>query len=207
MKRHTTAALIVAVGLLAAGCSSSEGGTKDEGKADPTAAVLKVARTYQEAKNADDWRTACGMSSERQRYGTVEECVESNTRHSPSPTPSSSSPSASASPSPSPSPPRYADGSTPHPQESRTTGGPERADLGPVVASDVVEAPAAGEHPAGYGVLVTYTVQWPGKPSTKTLHALRLIQESGAWVVDQHERISESDASQGSPVLTALSGG
>ncbi|MGW5851967.1 hypothetical protein ACWFQ8_29155 [Streptomyces sp. NPDC055254] len=207
MKRHTTAALIVAVGLLAAGCSSSDGGTKDEGKANPTAAVLKVARTYQEAKNADDWRTACELSSARQRYGTVEECVENNTRNSPSPSASSSSPSASSSPSPSVEPPRYADGSTPHPKQTPTTSGPERADLGPVVASDVVEAPAAGKHPAGYGVLVTYTVQWPGKPSTKTLRALRLIQESGAWVVDQHESVSESDASHGSPVLTALSGG
>ncbi|MCY0962967.1 hypothetical protein [Streptomyces sp. H27-H5] len=76
-----------------------------------------------------------------------------------------------------------------------------------MTASDVVEVPATTRHPAGYGVLITYSVQWPGKPSTKSTRALRLIKESGAWVIDQHEDVSDADVAHGSPVRTALSGG
>ncbi|MFE0654365.1 hypothetical protein ACFVZH_38105 [Streptomyces sp. NPDC059534] len=210
MKRHTVPALIMAAGLLMTGCT--EAGEKAEEKAsDPTAAVLKVARDYQTAALRQDWRTACELRSTRMRYGTVEECVEDNTPDAPTATPSAES----GEPDPSPTvdivePPRYADGSTPHPKAtaSRPTGGPERAKTGPVTASDVVTVPATTKHPAGYGVLITYTVQWPGKPATTTMRALRLIEEAGTWVVDQQQDISDSGAAHGgSPVRTALSGG
>ncbi|MFD4020658.1 hypothetical protein [Streptomyces sindenensis] len=208
MKRHTTAATVLtAAALLAAGCSS---GGAEEKPADPTAAVAAAARSYQEAQNAEDWRTVCKLRSERLRFGTVEECVEDNAPSTPTPSPSPSPTEArGATPSPSDEPPRYADGSTPQPRATRTTGGPDRADLGPVKAktSDVVEVPAGAKHPGGYGALVAYTVQWPGKPLTTSLRALRLIKESGAWVVDQTEDVSDADVAHGAPVLTALSGG
>ncbi|WP_137235526.1 hypothetical protein [Streptomyces sp. BPSDS2] len=201
MKRYTVTAVVTAAVLLAAGCSSDSADKKP--KADPTAAVLAAARSYQEAQNAEDWRTVCKLRSKALRYGTVETCVEDNTPGTPAPSPTGAQ---DATPSPSDEPPRYADGSTPRPRATRTTGGPDRADLGPVEASDVVEVPAGTGHPAGYGVLITYTVQWPGKPLTTSARALRLITESGAWVVDQTEDVDANEA-HSSAVLTALSGG
>ncbi|MGW2227457.1 hypothetical protein [Streptomyces formicae] len=198
MKR--TALLLTAGVLALAGCSSSSedkaGGKKP---ADPTEAVLKVARSYQEAKNRQDWRDWCAMSSPRLRGGTVAACVTENTPSSPSATPEE--------PSPTFSPPTYADGSTPKPRTRPSSSGPERADTGPVTASDVVTVPAAEDHPAGYGVLITYTVKWPGKEATTTRRALRLVDDGGAWLVDQHEDVQEGDMGHGSPVRTALSGG
>jgi len=201
MKR--AAAVLITVSALAlAGCSSDgkdEGGSKTP--ADPTDTVVKVARSYQEAKNRQDWRPWCEMSTARLRGGTVAECVAENAPNSPSPTPEESSPS------PDYSPPTYADGSTPTPRARPSSSGPERADTGPVSASDVVEVPAAEDHPAGYGVLITYTVKWPGKEATTTRRALRLVRDAGAWLVDQHEDVQAGDMGHGSPVRTALSGG
>ncbi|MER8039406.1 hypothetical protein [Streptomyces hydrogenans] len=204
MNRHTTA-LIVASGLLLTGCTQTDDQAPEQKPADPTAAVLKVARDYQTAALARDWRTACPLRSARMLHGSVEDCIKANTLDDddPSPTPTAED----GEPDPSPTvdiaePPRYADGSTPHPQatRSRTPGEAERADTGPVVASDAVTVPATPKHPAGYGVLITYTVQWPGKPATTARRALRVVQESGTWVVDQLEDV-ETDVS------TALSGG
>ncbi|MCX5426081.1 hypothetical protein [Streptomyces sp. NBC_00078] len=205
MKRSTTistAALVLAAGLLASGCSSGKDGKAEDKQEDPTAAVLKVARSYQEADNREDWAAACGMSSKRLRGGTVEECTAKHTPPSPTPTDE-----ASSSPSPSFEPPTYADGSTPQPRASRTSSGPERADTGAVSASDVVEVAAVEDHPAGYGVLVTYTYQWPDKDPETTRRALRLVDEGGSWVVDQHEDVQDGDMGHGSPVRAALSGG
>ena len=69
------------------------------------------------------------------------------------------------------------------------------------------EVPAAEEYAAGYGVLVSYTVKWPGKAATTKRRALRLVDEGGAWVIDQHEDVQEGDMGDGSPVRAALSGG
>ncbi|MGN9821923.1 hypothetical protein ACTMUQ_42425 [Streptomyces sp. SD11] len=207
MMRRTTAAALVAAGILtAAGCSSSSDGEGSTGsksssgqQAPQDDALLKVAKRYQEAANSTDWRTACGLSSSRLRHGTVEECTDRNTPEAPAAEESSSS---------SPfEPPTYADGSTPDPIKSSTPTGPERADTGPVTISDVVEVPAVDTHPAGYGVLATYTVQWPGKDAFTTRHALRLVRQGGAWVVDQHEEVQDGDMGRGSPVRAALSGG
>ncbi|MDO0939234.1 hypothetical protein QQY66_48910 [Streptomyces sp. DG2A-72] len=206
MNRKTaTAAGILAAGILTvAGCSSSsdDGDTKgSSGQKDPTDAVLKAASAYQKAANALDWTAACRLSTKAMRDGTVEECAARNT---PDSTPTAAD---SSSPSPSYSPPTYADGSTPNTIASSTPSGPDRADTGPVKVSDLVEVPASGAHPSGYGVLVSYTVTWPGKESTTTRRALRLVDEGGAWLVDQHEDIQEGDEGHGSPVRTALSGG
>ncbi|MFB7012291.1 MULTISPECIES: hypothetical protein [unclassified Streptomyces] len=208
MTRKTTVAVLAAGILALAGCSSDgDGGTKDGNpsaggqKAPQDDALLKVAKRYQEATNRLDWRTACGLSSSRLRDGTVEACVDRHTVDTPTPDPSESSPS------PSFSPPKYADGSTPDPVASRTPTGPDRADTGPVSTSDVIEVSAADSHPAGFGVLVTYTVQWPGKDTITKRRALRLVQQGGAWVVDQREDVQEGDLGNGSPVRNALTRG
>jgi hypothetical protein len=207
MMRKTAAALVAAGILAAAGCSSSsddegtKGSESSSGQPAPQDdALLKVAKRYQEAANSADWRTACDLSSSRLRDGTVEECTDRNTPDTPAAEESSSS-------SPSFEPPTYADGSTPEPIASSTPTGPERADTGPVAVSDVVEVSAVGTHPAGYGVLATYTVKWPGKDAFTTRHALRLVREGGAWLVDQHEEVQDGDMGHGSPVRAALSGG
>ncbi|MFI5867760.1 hypothetical protein [Streptomyces sp. NPDC051546] len=209
--KRTTAAAVIVAGLLVSGCSSNSGG-KDRGapapsasKTDPAAAVIEAARSYQEAANKPDWHAACIVSSARLRGGSVEECTAANAPSAPSASPS---PEVSSSPSPTTEPPRYADGSTPQPRASRTTGGPDRADTGPVIASaaDLVEVPAAGVHPAGWGVLVTYSVTWPGKPSTTARKALRVIAEGQDWRVDQHEDVQPGDEGHGSPVRAALGG-
>ncbi|GHH56213.1 hypothetical protein [Streptomyces candidus] len=213
MTRKTTAAVLAAGVLALAGCSSGDdGGVK--GSASNTSAggqlapeddaLVKVATRYQEAANRLDWHTACSLSTSRMRDGTVEECAARFTVDEPR----RAAPSELSSPSPSISPPTYADGSTPEPVASRTPTGPDRADTGPVSASDVVEVPAVEDHPAGYGVLVTYTVQWPDKNATTTRSALRLVRHGGAWLVDQDEDVQEGDmVGHGSPVRAALSGG
>ncbi|MCX4690945.1 hypothetical protein [Streptomyces sp. NBC_01408] len=79
---------------------------------------------------------------------------------------------------------------TPAPKAS---SGPARADVGPSKASDVVDIPAVGRHPAGYGVLVTYTYTWPGKPTETSRVALRLVEEGGSWRVDQRKDVRPKD--------------
>ncbi|MFK0296627.1 hypothetical protein ACIQU6_40005 [Streptomyces sp. NPDC090442] len=208
MRKRKTAAVVLAAGILAlAGCSSSgdnSGSTSRNPGGQQTPAddaLAKVATRYQEAANHLDWRTACTLSTTRLRAGTVGQCVDRNTVDAPTPGPSESSPS------PSVSPPTYADGSTPKAIASSTPTGPDRADTGPVSASDIVDVSAVGQHPAGYGVLVTYTVQWPGKDTITKRRALRLVHQGEDWLVDQHEDVQQGDQGHGSPVRTALSGG
>ncbi|TLQ38871.1 hypothetical protein [Streptomyces marianii] len=209
MMRRTTAAVMTAGILALAGCSSSGDDDGNKGS-DPSSsqaaaddALLKVAKDYQEAANRLDWKAACGLSTDRLRDGTVEECADRNTPDDPATDPAEES----SSPSPSVSPPTYADGSTPAPIESSTPTGPDRADTGPVSASDVVKVSAVDDHPAGYGVLITYTVKWPDKAATTKRRALRLVEEGGSWLVDQHEDVQAGDTGNGSPVRAALSGG
>ncbi|MFI6143400.1 hypothetical protein ACIBCC_35065 [Streptomyces griseus] len=170
-----TAGLVAAV-LLAAGCAADDQGATGTEQGPPPA-LYETARTYQEAAARGDWATACAATSTRRQGGSLARCLDSH----PDPGP----PGATADPSPPADPPRYADGSTPAPRESRTTGGPARASTGPVSATDAQPIKASGEHPAGYAVLVAYSVQWPGKPQSTTRRALRLVQEDGSWRVDQ----------------------
>ncbi|MFD0270869.1 hypothetical protein ACFVGY_30540 [Streptomyces sp. NPDC127106] len=181
-----TAAVALAAFLLAAGCADKED-KADPGPKDPKGAVLAAARTYMEAANRDDWRAACGLTSERRRYGTVEDCIANHKEEGPSAEPSTSaSPSPSGTPSVAPSP------------------SPERAEMGLVEASAAVEVPAVGKHPAGYGALVTYTYTWPGKPTVTERLALRLINEGGTWVVDQRESVRPRDTAQQSDPLALV---
>ncbi|MFF4392937.1 hypothetical protein ACFY0G_40385 [Streptomyces sp. NPDC001552] len=182
-RRTISAAAALAAVLLVAGCASDgkDDKTNDRPK-DPKAAVLTAARTYMEAANADDWKTACGLTSERRRYGTVEYCIANHDDSSTEPSPSASG-SASASAEPS------ASGAA----SASASPRPERADMGPVEASAAVEVAAVGKHPAGYGVLVTYTYTWPGKSPETSRLALRLVNEGGTWVVDQRESVRPKD--------------
>ncbi|MEW1551511.1 hypothetical protein [Streptomyces tsukubensis] len=210
MNRTTSTAAAAAVLLaVVTGCSSDggDGGKGPDRSTEKTAEnpvedILAAARSYQEAANARDWRAVCELRTERFRDGTVQQCAARNT---PPAKPATPSPEAS---SPSFEPPRYADGSTPEPRAKPSTGGPEYAETGPVTAAapDVVQVPAAEDHPAGWGALVSYTVTWPGKPSTTSLRALRLVDEGG-WKVDQQEDVQDGDMGRGSPVLAALTGG
>ncbi|MGW6569962.1 hypothetical protein [Streptomyces sp. NPDC054975] len=208
MKRHAAVpALLVAAGLALAGCSGepADDAPKTE-KKDPAAAALTVAREYQQATNRLDWRRACELSTERLRDGSVEECAGRNVGPATA-TPTPSAP-ASASPSPSFSPPTYADGSTMQPLPPKTSApGPDRASTGPVKPEGAaVKVPASGDHPAGWGVLLTYSVTWPDSTSTAR-KAVRVVEEKGAWRVDQREDVQDGDMTHGDPVRDALSGG
>ena len=191
--KYAAAVLLAASLLTVAGCSSNA----KEKPADPTAAVLKAAQDYQNAANRRDWQTACALTSARLRGGTVAQCVATNT------TPPDPTSSPSSSPTPAISPPVYADGSTPAPiATSAQPSGPEFASDSPVTAGDVLAIAATGQHPAGYGVFLSFTVTWPGKPADTDRRALRLVPEGGGWVVDQHE-----DDIQGADQLRAALGG
>ncbi|MFF2951521.1 hypothetical protein ACFVVU_09300 [Kitasatospora sp. NPDC057965] len=73
--------------------------------------------------------------------------------------------------------------STPPPA---TTPAPGTLDgPGPAAAGAVIRMPQGpGSHPAGYGVYITFTLDPSGKVGRR---ALRLVDEDGAWVVDQSE--------------------
>jgi hypothetical protein len=199
MSKNTVVTMaLAAAGLLAvAGCSSSgtNQGKDNKPAPNPQEVVLKAAQDYQSAANRQDWHTACTLSSARLRGGTVADCVSTNTVTSPA--------ADSASPSSTVSPPTYADGSTPAPIATSTPSGPDRASDGPITAETVLDVPASGQHPAGYGVFLFWSVSWPGQPATMDCRALRLVQEGGTWVVDQHE----DNLNRADQLRTALLGG
>ncbi|CAM5455638.1 hypothetical protein SALBM311S_05339 [Streptomyces alboniger] len=74
---------------------------------------------------------------------------------------------------------------------------------GEVKASAPQSVPAIGDHPAGTGVRVEYTVTWPDSTTTSR-KALRVVQQGDTWLVDQSEDIAESDEAHGNPVHDAL---
>ncbi|MFE1384238.1 hypothetical protein ACFW6S_35370 [Streptomyces sp. NPDC058740] len=204
-RRHaTTPALLLAAGLALTGCSDTADDHKKAQTQDPAAAVIAVARSYQQAAIADDWRRACELSTTRLRRGTVEQCAARLTL-TPSATPTA--PTTSPSPSKSYEPPTYADGSTMDPFPTKPTpSGPETASTGPVTVEGVpVDVPASGQHPAGLGVLFSYTVTWPSETSTVRM-ALRVVKEAGVWRVDQSEDVQDGDAAHGDPIRDALLG-
>jgi hypothetical protein len=182
--RRTAAvpALAVAGALALSGCTTSDSPKTPNSRAE----VLAAARSYQRAANARDWKTACTLSTQRLRRGTVAFCVANHPDHFAAP---SSSPSESKAAATSPEPPHYADGSTPEPLPSPSSSGPEYAKTGPVRATGAVKVGAAGEHRAGYGAQIAYTVTWPGKDALTVRRALRLVEQGGRWRVDQHEEL------------------
>ncbi|MET8703662.1 hypothetical protein ABZW10_33145 [Kitasatospora sp. NPDC004723] len=179
MNRRALAATLAAAAVLtAAGCSS--GAAKKTG--DPTEDVRATAKRYQDAANKGDWPTACPLMSARLRGGDVQHCLDDHAANPASVEHASPSPTASPSPVAT-----YADGSTVPPPATAKATGPDYADTSPVTLGDVIQVPAAGAHPAGYGVLATWSVTWPGKTPETDRRALRLVAEEGGWRVDQHE--------------------
>ncbi|OEJ20881.1 hypothetical protein [Streptomyces subrutilus] len=199
MTRLAKAAAVAAALLVATGCSSNTGKKDAEaGKGSAELTPTAVAQSYQEAFNArSDWKRVCEMQTERYRGGTVEECVAENAEKAESTAPS---PSASESSRP---PLRRADGSIVQPKPRPSASGPERAETGAVTASGSVAVPALGEHPAGTGVLVEYTVVWPTNTTTAK-RALRLVQQGTQWLVDQAVEVAATDEAHGNPVHDAL---
>ncbi|MFB7500126.1 hypothetical protein ACFC09_36505 [Streptomyces sp. NPDC056161] len=194
-------AAAAAVTVLAAGCSSHDEGEKGEsgdggGASDTTAAAVQTARTYQSAVNGDDWAKACGLRTERYRHGSVKECVADNA-------PKTQSPEPSPTESDEFPPLRRADGSVVRGKPKPSASGPDRAETGEVKASGPQSVPAIGDHPAGTGVRVEYTVTWPDSTTTSR-KALRVVQQGDTWLVDQSEDIAESDEAHGNPVHDAL---
>ncbi|MFD3821841.1 hypothetical protein [Streptomyces sp. NPDC058625] len=204
MKRAVTAAVTAAAAtaLLIAGCSSNDEGGKGttggDSNADATKAALQVAQKYQSAVNDEDWPTACRLRTERYRHGSVKECVANNQPKTESPEPT---PSESEFP-----PLRRADGSIVPGKSTPSASGPDRAETGEVKASAPQDVPAIGDHPAGTGVRVEYTVTWPDSTTTSR-KALRVVRQGDRWLVDQSEDIAESDEAHGDPVRDALTRG
>jgi hypothetical protein len=204
MRRATSAAVVGAVSLLAlAGCSADH-------KSNDAAEVGKTARVYQAAVNRLDWRHACELRTPSLRHGTVAKCAASNVgpEKSPKPTssPSTSDGSSAAPPTGEPTAPTYGDGRTLPPPATRSASpGPDRARTGPVKTGKPVKVGASADHPAGYGVTVTYSVKWPGKDATTSREALRLVKIDGAWRIDQHEDIQQGDYQTGDALQAALS--
>ncbi|WP_405548095.1 hypothetical protein OG478_53095 (plasmid) [Streptomyces phaeochromogenes] len=200
MRRGATAAAVAGIAVLVAGCASGAGTEKgasgDGGASDTTAAAVQVARTYQSAVNGDDWTKACGLRTERYRHGSVKECVADNAPKTPSPEPSPTESDEFP-------PLRRADGSVVRPKPKPSASGPDRAETGEVKASAPQSVPAIGDHPAGTGVRVEYTVTWPNSTTTSR-KALRVVQQGDTWLVDQSEDIAESDEAHGNPVHDAL---
>ncbi|MGW3377411.1 hypothetical protein [Streptomyces hydrogenans] len=194
-----TTALLLTAGLALAGCSTPA--DDDAKKNDPVADATAVAVAYKEAALALDWPKACELSTPRLRRGTVQECAD---RH---PTPAASTPTPSPTRTRATAPPTYADGGAIPTLTPRTPSGPERATTGPVtVQGAAVDVAAAGDHPAGYGVLLTHTVTWPGKPASTSRTALRVVAEGDTWRIDQHEDIQDGDMRGGDPIRAALGG-
>ncbi|MFF5924172.1 hypothetical protein ACFY8C_38480 [Streptomyces flavochromogenes] len=201
MKRHhaLAPALLLVAGLVLTGCGDNPDDAKQD---DPAAAALTVARDYQRATNELNWRRACELSTSQLRDGTVDECVAFHAE----PTPAATA-TASASPTETFEPPRYADGSTVQPRPRPTRSGPERAMLGPVtVEGEPIEISAYGDHPAGYGVMLAYTVTWPSETTTSR-KTLRVVQEAGSWRVDQRKDVQDSDMAHGDPIRDTLNWG
>ena len=200
VRRVATAAAAASVAVLVAGCSSGtgteKGGAGDGDASDTTAAAVQAARTYQSAVNDDDWAKACGLRTERYRHGSVQECVADNA-------PKTQSPEPSPTESDEFPPLRRADGSVVRGKPKPSASGPDRAETGEVKASAPQSVPAIGDHPAGTGVRVEYTVTWPDSTTTSR-KALRVVQQGDTWLVDQSEDIAESDEAHGNPVHDAL---
>ncbi|MEU2086525.1 hypothetical protein ABZ569_32220 [Streptomyces albus] len=196
IKHITSAAVITALAASLTACSSSE----DAKAPDPRHEAASTAREYQEAVNAHRWKTVCTLKTDRARYGSLRKCIADHDTSTPAPEPTQSSTAPDKAPS-------YADGSSVPPMADpaptpRKTG---EASLSPVRAGDVVEVPAIGKHPAGYGVEVTFTYAFGNDSPSTERNALRVVKVGKRWRIDQTETVHESDQGHGSPVRTALS--
>nr|WSX47573.1 hypothetical protein OG409_00405 [Streptomyces sp. NBC_00974]WSX54283.1 hypothetical protein OG409_38505 [Streptomyces sp. NBC_00974] len=84
---------------------------------------------------------------------------------------------------------------------------PDGPALGPVLLDrPPTRVPGTAAHPDGWGVIVSYTVAWPGKTTRTERIALRMTDAAGEWWVDQREDVADSDlTAPEDPALSALS--
>lgn len=89
---------------------------------------------------------------------------------------------------------------TPEPSDP---SGPE---IGPVLLDRApTRVPATSMHPAGWGVITTHTVTWPGKETRTRYIAVRMVDAAGTWWVEQRENVADSDLTRsGDPAASAL---
>ncbi|MEV4503657.1 hypothetical protein [Streptomyces klenkii] len=71
------------------------------------------------------------------------------------------------------------------------------------VTGEPVAVPAAGDHPAGTGVMVTEESKPDGHTSYHRT-ALRMVKVKGTWLVDQDEDVYDSEMKNSSPAFSAL---
>ncbi|MEV7512671.1 hypothetical protein AB0O57_32405 [Streptomyces sp. NPDC091201] len=78
--------------------------------------------------------------------------------------------------------------------------------IGPVLLDrPPTHVPATSDHPAGWGVITTHTVTWPGKPARTNYTALRMTEAGGTWWVEQREDVADTDLTHsGDPAASAL---
>ncbi|WP_407841403.1 hypothetical protein ACE1OC_41270 [Streptomyces sp. DSM 116496] len=86
------------------------------------------------------------------------------------------------------------------------TPDPDGPALGPVLLDrPPIRVPGTSVHPDGWGVIVSYTVAWPGKRTLTERIALRMTDAAGEWWVDQREDVADSDlTAPEDPALAAL---
>ncbi|WP_327267197.1 hypothetical protein OG444_40470 (plasmid) [Streptomyces sp. NBC_01232] len=79
--------------------------------------------------------------------------------------------------------------------------------IGPVLLDrPPTRVPATSDHPAGWGVITTHTVTWPGKPARTSFTALRMTEAGGTWWVEQREDVADTDLTHSAdPAASALS--
>ncbi|MFD9270933.1 hypothetical protein ACFWB1_26095 [Streptomyces goshikiensis] len=87
------------------------------------------------------------------------------------------------------------------------TPDPDGPALGPVLLDrPPVQVPATSAYPGGWGVIVSYTVTWPGKTTSTERIALRMTDTAGVWWVEQREDVADTDLTAPvDPVLSSLS--
>ncbi|MFD8025786.1 hypothetical protein ACFV6G_35905 [Streptomyces lavendulae] len=83
---------------------------------------------------------------------------------------------------------------------------PDGPEIGPVLLDrPPVRVPATSRHPAGWGVITTHTVTWPGERTRTSYTALRMTEADGSWWVEQREDVSDSDLTRSAdPAASAL---
>ncbi|MEU8138247.1 hypothetical protein [Streptodolium elevatio] len=91
----------------------------------------------------------------------------------------------------------------------RRTGQSGRWGAVPPVSVDApLPVPATGTHPAGWAVATRHTVTEPGREPYEVVMAVRVVDEAGAWRIDQYEPVDGADPRLSPhPAVAALLGG
>ncbi|MFD8147372.1 hypothetical protein [Streptomyces sp. NPDC059708] len=184
------ALLLVLVAVAGCGADSPSPPTADSR---PPAAVTATALAYVQALDATrpDRRDACDLM-------TTTRAAACRLDLAPHP-----------APPPEPAPPvelHYADGTTRTPQPAAPTPTTPAVVSSPAAAGPPTPVGPVADHPAGWAVLTVRTVTRPGERPLTVRTAVRVVQESGAWRVEQSRDVHDSDmAHAADPAAAALS--